>query len=95
MAFHSLRIYRIVSVLGTILLLGAGLFQTACGNLKKVEGKGADSPPAADAALFAVPQDQLSHLRVEPVRRTSWAATAGACGSSAAGCARRRRTCRS
>ena len=50
MAFHSLRIYRIVPVLGTILLLGAGLLQTACGNLKKVEGKGADSPPTADAS---------------------------------------------
>jgi cobalt-zinc-cadmium efflux system membrane fusion protein len=81
MAFHSLRIYRIVSVLGTILLLGAGLFQTACGNLKKVEGKGADSPPAADAALFAVPQDQLSHLRVEPVRRTSWAVSVRTTGT--------------
>jgi cobalt-zinc-cadmium efflux system membrane fusion protein len=69
MAVHSLRLCRI---LGAILVLGVGLFQAACGGLKKVEGKGADNPPAADAALFTVPQDQLSHLRIEPVRRTSW-----------------------
>jgi cobalt-zinc-cadmium efflux system membrane fusion protein len=69
MAVHSLRLYRII---GAILLLGVGLFQAACGGLKKVDGKGADSPPAADAALFTVPRDQLSHLRIVPVRRTSW-----------------------
>ena len=44
MAVHLLRfrvhLYRIVSVLGTILLLGTGLFQAACGGLKKVEGTG-------------------------------------------------------
>ena len=76
MAVHSLRfrvhLYRIVSVLGTILVLGAGLFQAACGGLKKVEGTGTDAAKAADPSLFTVPQDQLSHLRIVPVRRTSW-----------------------
>jgi cobalt-zinc-cadmium efflux system membrane fusion protein len=69
MAVHSLRLYRIS---GAILLLAAGLFQAACGGSKKAEGKGADSPQAADPSLFTVPQDQLSHLRIVPVRRTSW-----------------------
>jgi cobalt-zinc-cadmium efflux system membrane fusion protein len=69
MAVHSLRLYRI---LGAILVLGTGLFQAACGGLKKVESTGADVAKAADAALFTVPQDQLPHLRIVPVRRTSW-----------------------
>ena len=69
MAVHCLRSYRI---LGTILLLATGLFQAACGGLKKVESKSADVAAAANPALFTVPQDQLSHLRVVPVRRTSW-----------------------
>ena len=73
MAAHSLRLYRTVSVFGTILVLGAGLFQAACAGSKKGESKAADSPPAvADPSLFTVPQDQLSHLRIVPVRRTSW-----------------------
>ena len=78
MAVHLLRfrvhLYRIVSVLGTILVLGTCLFQAACGGLKKVEGTGKDTDVAktADPALFTVPQDQLSHLRIVPVRRTSW-----------------------
>jgi cobalt-zinc-cadmium efflux system membrane fusion protein len=41
--------------------------------LKKVEGTGADVAKAADPSLFTVPQDQLSHLRIVPVRRMSWA----------------------
>jgi cobalt-zinc-cadmium efflux system membrane fusion protein len=81
MAVHSLRLYRIVSVFGTILLLGTGLFQAACGGLKKVEGKGADVAQAADAALFTVPQDQLPHLRIVPVRRTSWAVSVRTTGT--------------
>ena len=81
MAVHSLRLYRIVSVFGTILLLGTGLFQAACGGVKKVEGKGADVAQAADAALFTVPQDQLPHLRIVPVRRTSWAVSVHTTGT--------------
>jgi cobalt-zinc-cadmium efflux system membrane fusion protein len=69
MAVHSLRLYRI---LGAILVLGTGLFQAACGGSKKVESTSADVAKAADAALFTVPQDQLPHLRIVPVRRTSW-----------------------
>ena len=87
MAVHSLRLYRIVSVLGTILLLGTGLFQIACGGLKKVEGKGADVAAAANPALFTVPQEQLPHLRIVPVRRTSWVVsvrTTGTLGGSRA-----------
>ena len=76
MAVHSLRfrvhLFRIVSVFGTILLLGAGLFQAACGGLKKVEGTAPDVAKAADPSLFTVPQEQLPHLRIVPVRRTSW-----------------------
>jgi cobalt-zinc-cadmium efflux system membrane fusion protein len=81
MAVHSLRLYRIVSVFATILLLGTGLFQAACGGVKKVEGKGADVAQAADAALFTVPQDQLPHLRIVPVRRTSWAVSVRTTGT--------------
>ncbi len=81
MAVHSLRLYRIVSVLGTILLLGTGLFQAACGGVKKFEGKSAVVAQAADATLFTVPQDQLSHLRIVPVRRTSWAVSVHTTGT--------------
>ncbi len=81
MAVHLLRLYRIVSVFVTILLLGTGLFQAACGGVKKVEGKGADVAQAADAALFTVPQDQLPHLRIVPVRRTSWAVSVHTTGT--------------
>jgi membrane fusion protein, heavy metal efflux system len=66
------RPYEAVSVLGTILLLAAGLLQAACGGLKKVEGKGADEAKAAEPGLFTVPQDQLPHLRIVPVGKTSW-----------------------
>ena len=88
MAVHSLRLrlrpYRAASVCGTIVLLGAGLFQTACDGLKKVEGKGADAAkPAAAVApgLFTVPQDQLAHLRIVPVRRTTWAVSVRTTGT--------------
>jgi cobalt-zinc-cadmium efflux system membrane fusion protein len=81
MAVHSLRLYRIGSVFGAILLLGTGLFQVACGGVKKVEGKGADVTQAADATLFTVPQDQLPHLRIVPVRKTSWAVSVRTTGT--------------
>jgi cobalt-zinc-cadmium efflux system membrane fusion protein len=61
-----------------------GLFQTACDGLKKVEGKGAEAAkPAAAVApgLFIVPQDQLPHLRIVPVRRTSWAVSVRTTGT--------------
>ena len=81
MAVHSLRLYRIGSVFGAILLLVTGLFQVACGGVKKVEGKGADVTQAADATLFTVPQDQLPHLRIVPVRKTSWAVSVRTTGT--------------
>src|ERR1035437_1940445 len=58
MAVHSLRfrvhLFRIVSVFGTILLLGAGLFQAAYGGLKKVEGTAPDVAKGADRSTFPV-----------------------------------------
>src|SRR5580658_10375532 len=63
--------------------MGLVLLQTACGSLGQTESKAQppkedpkEGPKAAEsknaAGLFVVPADQLAHLRVEPVRRTTW-----------------------
>jgi len=57
----------------TVLLLGLALLQTACGSLNKVESKApAEEAKADKSGLFLVPKEQLAHLKVEPVRKTSW-----------------------
>jgi cobalt-zinc-cadmium efflux system membrane fusion protein len=52
-------------------LLVLAVSQTACGNLKKVEGQ-ADRPASVQPALFAVPPDQMAHLKVVPVESRTW-----------------------
>jgi cobalt-zinc-cadmium efflux system membrane fusion protein len=53
-------------------LLVLAISQTACGNLKKVEGQAPERPAAVQPALFTVPQDQMAHLRVAPVESHTW-----------------------
>ena len=54
------------------LLLALGVSQSACGNLKKAEGRPAAEAVAAQPALFSVPQEQMAHLKVVPVESRSW-----------------------
>jgi membrane fusion protein, heavy metal efflux system len=54
-----------------IFLAALGWSQAACGGPPKAESK-AGQEAGAQAGLFAVPQDQLSHLKITPVTRTSW-----------------------
>ena len=45
------------------------------GGLRRVEKGGKQSPrteAGASAGLFTVPQDQLAHLKIAPVAKTSW-----------------------
>ena len=58
-------------------MLLAGLSQTACDRIRKVEGASpqAASQAAADAGqagLFTVSAEQQAHLKVVPVERASW-----------------------
>ena len=54
------------------LLLALGVTQSACGNLKKAEGRPAAETAAVQPALFSVPQEQMAHLKVVPVESRSW-----------------------
>lgn len=59
--------------LSAALLLGLALLQTACGRLDRAGIKPAAEEAKADkSGLFVVPQEQLAHLKVEPVQKTTW-----------------------
>ena len=45
---------------------------SACGPSTKAEGKASTAPEATQASLFSVPPDQLAHLRIVAVQRTTW-----------------------
>jgi len=45
-------------------LLAFAILQSACGNLKKVEGQSPARPETVQPALFTVPPDQMAHLKV-------------------------------
>src|ERR1039458_7078704 len=51
--------------------LGLGGSQLACGESKKAESKSA-SESNMQPGLFTVPQDQLVHLKLGKVAKTSW-----------------------
>ena len=53
------------------LLAALGLSQLACGGSKKAESKAA-SEASVQPGLFTVPQDQLAHLKITQVAKTSW-----------------------
>ena len=56
---------------GVVLLLLA-LLQTGCGPSNGAKNDLPEKSQPANASLFTVSQDQLSHLHIVPVRRTAW-----------------------
>jgi cobalt-zinc-cadmium efflux system membrane fusion protein len=71
----SLRIgtrpFRVGACIPAVFLAALGLFQVACGESKKAESKPADEP-STTAGYFTVPPDQLAHLKIALVAKTSW-----------------------
>ena len=57
-----------------IAFLAAACFQAGCAssNTTKAEGKSPEAAPAGEARLFKVAPDQLAHLKIAKVSRTSW-----------------------
>jgi cobalt-zinc-cadmium efflux system membrane fusion protein len=57
-----------------IALLAAACFQGGCAhpNPDQAEGKSAAAAPAAEPGLFKVAPDQLPHLKIAKVAKTSW-----------------------
>jgi len=53
-------------------LLAFAILQSACGNLKKVEGQSPARPETVQPALFTVPPDQMAHLKVVAVESRNW-----------------------
>ena len=66
-----MRRFRFAACAPAALLAALGLSQLACGESKKAESK-PTSEAGAQAGLFTVPQDQLGHLRIGKVAKTSW-----------------------
>ena len=65
------QLFPVAACIPAVLLAALGLFQAACGELKKAESKPADeSNPSA--GIFTVPPDQLAHLKTAQVAKTSW-----------------------
>ena len=63
---------RPIPIAASILVLAAlGLFQLSCGELKKAESQPADESNKP-AGFFTVPPDQLAHLKIAQVAKTSW-----------------------
>jgi cobalt-zinc-cadmium efflux system membrane fusion protein len=65
------RPFRVSACIPAVLLTAVGLFQLACGASKKVESKPAEDP-GTTAGYFTVPPDQLAHLKIAQVAKTSW-----------------------
>jgi membrane fusion protein, heavy metal efflux system len=67
------RVFPVAARIPAVLIAALGLFQVACGELKKAESKPADeSNASASAGFFTVPPDQLAHLKIAQVAKTSW-----------------------
>lgn len=67
----GMRRFRIAACTPAVLVAALGLSQSACGQLKRVESEPADQSNAT-AGLFTVPPDQLAHLKIAQVAKTSW-----------------------
>lgn len=65
------RLFPVAACIAAVLSAALGLFQVACGASKKVESKPADES-IPSAGYFTVPPDQLAHLKIAPVGKTSW-----------------------
>jgi len=57
--------------LGAVVMLAS--FLAACGGSKSGESKAVNEGQTAQPGLFTVSQEQLPHLRIVPVRTTTWA----------------------
>ena len=74
------RPFRVGACIPIVLLTALGLFQVACGESKKAESKPADDP-STTAGYFTVPPDQLAHLKIALVQKTSWGVAIHATGT--------------
>src|SRR3984885_3033461 len=66
----GMRLLPIAACAPAALLAALGLSQLACGGSKKAEGQSAAE--SVQPGLFTVPQDQLGHLKIGKVTKTSW-----------------------
>ncbi|HUI54834.1 MAG TPA: efflux RND transporter periplasmic adaptor subunit [Bryobacteraceae bacterium] len=55
-----------------VAVLGLGALFSGCGNLKKVEGQSTYDSRTVRPALFTVPPEQMTHLRIVPVEGRTW-----------------------
>jgi cobalt-zinc-cadmium efflux system membrane fusion protein len=67
----GMRLFPFAACAPVALLAALGLSQLACGESKKAESKAA-SEASAQPGLFTVPPDQLAHLKIAQVAKTSW-----------------------
>jgi len=65
------RLCSVAACIPTVLLAALGLLQSACGGSKQAESKPAEDA-APSAAFFTVPPDQVAHLKIAQVAKTSW-----------------------
>jgi membrane fusion protein, heavy metal efflux system len=65
------RLFPVAACIPAVLAAALGLFQVACRELKTAETKPADDSNAS-AGFFTVPPDQLPHLKIAQVAKTSW-----------------------
>src|SRR5215470_12678835 len=63
---------RAAALIPVAIPLALGLLLAGCGEPKKVEGKESDASSPTQPGLFSVSPDQLSHLQIAVVQRTSW-----------------------
>jgi len=64
-----------------VIVLAAAVATSACGLGAEPEPAAKDTSAAPTAALFSVPADQLTHLSIVPVSRSTWAKTVAATGT--------------
>ena len=67
----GMRLFAFAACAPAALLAALGLSQVACGGSKKAESQAA-AESNVQPGLFTVPQDQLAHLKIGKVAKTSW-----------------------
>jgi cobalt-zinc-cadmium efflux system membrane fusion protein len=82
---HPVRPVRSIAApansIAVILVLALIGIQSACTGSKQVEAKAAEETKADQPGFFTLSQDQLTHVKVVPVRRTSWLVTVHTTGT--------------
>ncbi|MGA2737293.1 MAG: efflux RND transporter periplasmic adaptor subunit [Bryobacteraceae bacterium] len=66
----GMRLWPLAACAPAALLAALGLSQSACGGSQTAASKASESN--AQPGFFSVPQDQLAHLRITQVVKTSW-----------------------